>query len=575
MSPQTASFHCFGSASLSLAQVLVTATLLWSPLAASAMAAPRDGCSDPWPMCGAPGAGSCFAEHPGHGCDDKACCEAVCSVLPDCCFTAWDAACVAKAESLCAGGSEGCGGSPLVPNDCSFAALPLPVPTAFTVETFLANTEIDFVDCPGGRDVWFRIDPTSSGMILVEMIAEFDASLSVFDLGGAIQVDPTLLASFQIGCIEAPAGGSVLFTLPNANPCSHYLLRIAGALGDSGPAAGLATLLLNGPFLCGNTLGGACDTPHDWAGCGDASCCEAVCAIDPSCCDTAWDETCATQAVDTCGIVPACGNGGPCEEPSKAPSCHDDLCCGTVCAQDPWCCVVAWDEACVVGANASCGPCPDSCDTDLTCDTVVDAADLGVLLGSWGQPGIGDVTDDGVTDGADLAALLGGWGLCDAQQTPMCTATLTWVSWELVEGDIGTDSWNSSIHGSLNGVSGGSITFLSPLGANGNVVATVGSVVLVNEPLAEVTVPVGGKLAARVDGKAWEKDVQPAGPGGTALIERDCSSVGRAKASAICDGLGGSVTLTVDVTVKDTNPGPGENPHDGEALVRFTYLLQW
>lgn len=544
-------------------------------LAASAGAAPRDGCPDPWPMCGAPGAGSCFAEHAGHGCDDKTCCEAVCSALPECCLTAWDVACVAKAEALCSGGTEGCGGSPFVPNDCSMMALPLAIPGAFTVETFLANTEIDFADCPGGRDVWFRLDPQSSGMIVIEVLAEFDATLTIFDLGGAMQVDPVHLPAHQIGCIATPAGGSLVATLPSANECSHYLLRVAGAMGVDGPAAGIATLLVNGPFLCGNTLGGECSTSHEWGGCGDAVCCESVCMIDPSCCDTAWDETCATQAVGTCGLLPACGGGASCETVSESPSCDDPVCCGTVCGADPWCCVVAWDQGCVLGAEESCGPCPESCDTDLTCDAIVDAADLGVLLGSWGAGGIGDVTGDGITDGADLAALLGGWGLCEAQQTAMCTATLTWVSWELVEGDIGTDRWNSVVHGSLNGKDGGDQKVLAPSGVNGNFVAVVGAVVLVNEQLAQVTVPVGGKLAARVDGKAWEKDAQPAGPGGTALVERDCSAVGRAKADAICDGLGGSITLTVEVTVKDPNPGPGENPHDGEALVRFTYLLQW
>jgi hypothetical protein len=59
---------------------------------------------------------------------------------------------------------------------------------------------------------------------------------------------------------------------------------------------------------------------------------------------------------------------------------------------------------------------PDACPGDLNEDGVVDAADLGVLLGSWGvfgQVGTGgDVDRDGDTDGADLAALLGGWGPC-------------------------------------------------------------------------------------------------------------------------------------------------------------------
>jgi len=54
---------------------------------------------------------------------------------------------------------------------------------------------------------------------------------------------------------------------------------------------------------------------------------------------------------------------------------------------------------------------PD-CLGDLNGDGVVDGADLGVLLGGWGQPGVADLNADGTVDGADLGALLGAWGPC-------------------------------------------------------------------------------------------------------------------------------------------------------------------
>jgi subtilisin family serine protease len=49
---------------------------------------------------------------------------------------------------------------------------------------------------------------------------------------------------------------------------------------------------------------------------------------------------------------------------------------------------------------------------DLTADGIVDGADLGLLLGAWGQCGVpcpADLSDDGVVDGADLGLLLGSW----------------------------------------------------------------------------------------------------------------------------------------------------------------------
>jgi hypothetical protein len=45
----------------------------------------------------------------------------------------------------------------------------------------------------------------------------------------------------------------------------------------------------------------------------------------------------------------------------------------------------------------------------------VDAADLALLLGSWGKcdgcPA--DLNSDGTVNASDLAILLGSWGLCD------------------------------------------------------------------------------------------------------------------------------------------------------------------
>ncbi|MBL9148500.1 MAG: hypothetical protein JNM94_07380 [Phycisphaerae bacterium] len=54
----------------------------------------------------------------------------------------------------------------------------------------------------------------------------------------------------------------------------------------------------------------------------------------------------------------------------------------------------------------------DECDgftADLTGDGVVDAADLGVLLGAWGRAGNADFDGDGTVGAADLGILLGAW----------------------------------------------------------------------------------------------------------------------------------------------------------------------
>jgi hypothetical protein len=60
---------------------------------------------------------------------------------------------------------------------------------------------------------------------------------------------------------------------------------------------------------------------------------------------------------------------------------------------------------------------PDACIGDLNGDNSVNGADLGVLLGTWGNcPSFGacaaDLNGDGNVTGADLGMLLGAWGLC-------------------------------------------------------------------------------------------------------------------------------------------------------------------
>jgi hypothetical protein len=63
-----------------------------------------------------------------------------------------------------------------------------------------------------------------------------------------------------------------------------------------------------------------------------------------------------------------------------------------------------WNEA--LGLPAS------GCNEDLDSSGIVDAADLGILLGQWSTSGNADLDGDGSVGGADLAALLGAWGAC-------------------------------------------------------------------------------------------------------------------------------------------------------------------
>ncbi len=119
---------------------------------------------------------------------------------------------------------------------------------------------------------------------------------------------------------------------------------------------------------------GSCCADQAGGGCCDERCCETVCACDPYCCTTDWDDKCATIGFlgTGCGAGVLCDYcasecGDPCSgsccagETGRA-GCNDEDCCERVCACDPYCCNTEWDTNCAgngfipgCGAAALCG----------------------------------------------------------------------------------------------------------------------------------------------------------------------------------------------------------------------------
>ena len=62
-----------------------------------------------------------------------------------------------------------------------------------------------------------------------------------------------------------------------------------------------------------------------------------------------------------------------------------------------------------VSGKGPIAPPPPANPSDLNDDGLVDGADLGILLGAWGNAA-GDIDGNGTTDGSDLGLLLAAWG---------------------------------------------------------------------------------------------------------------------------------------------------------------------
>jgi hypothetical protein len=143
-------------------------------------------------------------------------------------------------------------------------------------------------------------------------------------------------------------------------------------------ASAVATALLAAP-----ALGQSCP-PSDHncfttgsPGCTNVACCLAVCAQDSFCCTTSWDSLCVSQASTLCD---GCGDpaAGDCCVSNGSPYCNNRTCCDAICAVDPFCCNNTWDQLCANQAqsNAACG-CVQSCNGRI---------DFGVTPDDSGNP---------------------------------------------------------------------------------------------------------------------------------------------------------------------------------------------
>ena len=74
---------------------------------------------------------------------------------------------------------------------------------------------------------------------------------------------------------------------------------------------------------CGDPASGACDESNGSPGCDDLECCQAVCGLDPFCCEGIWDDACVAFALDNCDDDDGGGGG---DQPNDA--CADAILIG-------------------------------------------------------------------------------------------------------------------------------------------------------------------------------------------------------------------------------------------------------
>ncbi len=107
--------------------------------------------------------------------------------------------------------------------------------------------------------------------------------------------------------------------------------------------------------MCGDPEAGDCYELHPGPGCDDEACCTLVCEVFVLCCELEWTEKCVLAAGSLCGEPPVCPAEGSCFEPHAEPGCDDAVCCELVCSFDEFCCDGPWDQICADEAAQVCG----------------------------------------------------------------------------------------------------------------------------------------------------------------------------------------------------------------------------
>lgn len=280
-------------------------------------------CPPPVGLCGEPDTGSCFEAHGSPSCDDACCCELICELDSFCCDVTWDAICANAAMNGCdtplPNSGDGDAGAPTCLTECPPCAVPGGEPCGADINGGCNMVVPGFtpIECQdvicgtawaagGMRDTdWYELVVSDVTEITFSIFTTLPMVIGIVNTGG---VPDCGLATALDPFATAPFCGTASFTVC-LEPGTFWLF--AGPDAFDGFPCGSGENLYWVKLECGDGCDppSACDAadhPCEFEGgpgCTDLACCELVCAVDPFCCNTAWDGLCVLQGFELCGAV--------------------------------------------------------------------------------------------------------------------------------------------------------------------------------------------------------------------------------------------------------------------------------
>jgi len=335
-------------------------------------------------------------------CLDPSCETKVCDIIPECCSNRWGSGCVELAYEVCIG-TQGNGTLSVNCIDAADATGCENTGAQYLPYMFTGNHKNAFHECSlyPGSHTWVAFELCEASSVTLDYSGTLPAFQNVWD---TLSTDCTCTRQSPNAQFEYMDQHSYRLVWSKLKPGVYYYPVSAdiGSLGDY-----QISVTSGKPISICEGFAGNCCLKGDLPGCGDLSCCEAVCKLDPLCCETGWDGVCAREAIQICASCPGSGcefAAGDCNEAHETPGCNDQELCELICSCDPYCCDVSWDEYCAGdGLHAGCGAAND-CNDDGTPDIIEISTGISADCNDNGLPDIcePDCNNNLVADECDL-----------------------------------------------------------------------------------------------------------------------------------------------------------------------------